>query len=136
NCHASWPFGLAVFAVIFGSGFFRHDIGNIDASPWRLADVKKLSATLTASVAALFLNPFGWRLVLYPFDMAFRQQMNVGLGEEWASVDFNDFRGVCVLVLLAALFVTALLQHRRWQVVDVLLTAFALFCGLKHIRFF
>jgi hypothetical protein len=135
NCHASWPFGLAVFLIIFGSGFIRHDIGNIGTSPWSSAEAKKLWATLMVSFAALFLNPFGWRLVRYPIDMAFHQQMNVGLGAEWASVDFNDFRGGCVLVLLAALFVTALLQHRRWQIADVLLTAFALFCGLKHIRF-
>jgi hypothetical protein len=135
NCHASWPFGIALLIIIFGSGFVRHDIGRIAASPWRLGEARKLGVTLIVSLAALFLNPFGWRLVLYPADMAFRQHLNVALGEEWGSVNFNDFRGVCVLVLLGALFVLALLQNRRWQIADVLLTAFALFCGMKHIRF-
>src|SRR5205823_13150437 len=61
NCHASWPFGLAVFVIIFACGFIRRDIGNIAAAPWSSAEVKKLQVTLLASLAALFLNPFGWR---------------------------------------------------------------------------
>ena len=135
NCHASWPFGLAIFIIIFTCGFIGRDIGHIATSPWSSTDKKRLGETLLVSIAALFVNPFGWRLVIYPFEVAFRQHVNVALGYEWASVDFNDSRGFYVLVLLGVLFVTALLQHRRWQISDVLLTGFAVLCGLKHIRF-
>jgi hypothetical protein len=135
NCHGSWPFGLVGFVIIFAAGLIRGDIANIAASPWTSTEVKKLRVTLLASIAALFANPFGWRLVVYPFDVAFRQHVNVALGYEWASVDFNDSRGVYVLVVLGTLFVLALMQRRRWRIAEVLLTAFAVFCGLKHIRF-
>jgi hypothetical protein len=135
NCHASWPFGLAVFIIFFASGLIKRDIGTIAVSPYTATEVRQMGVTFLISLAALFLNPFGWRLVAYPFDVAFRQQVNVGLGYEWASVDFNDSRGVYVLVLLGLVFLMALLQHRRWQIADVLLTVFVALCGLKHIRF-
>ena len=135
NCHASWPFGLAIFVIFLAAGLVKNDIGAIAASPWSSSELRNLEMAFLASAAAVFVNPFGWRLVAYPFDVAFHQQVNVALGNEWASVNFNDARGVYVLLLLGILFVAALMQRRRWQIVEVLLTVFALFCGLKHIRF-
>ena len=135
NCHGSWPIGLAVFAIILGSGWVRRDFGSLTAAPWTRGERKQLTTIFGVSLAALFINPFGWRLVLYPFDLAFRQKVNVGLVEEWASVNFNDARGLFVLIALGAVFAAALLQKRGWRIDDVLLTALALFCGLKHIRF-
>jgi len=135
NCHGSWPFGMAIFAMIFAAGFVRQDVGGVVAAPWTRAETKYVAITLVASIAALFVNPFGYRLVFYPIDMAFWQTMNVSLGGEWASVDFNDTRGIFVMIVLAAVFVLALLPRKPWRITDVLLTGFALFCGLKHIRF-
>ena len=135
NCHAGWPFGLAVFALIFAAGFIQRDIGQVTAAPWTVSEKKKLTITLAASAAALFVNPFGYRLVLYPFDLMFRQAVNVSMGGEWASVDFNDPRGIYVVIGLAVVFIAALLPRRSWRIDDVMLTIFALFCGLKHIRF-
>src|SRR5579864_372247 len=135
NSHGSWPFGIAIFAIIFAAGFIRDDIGGLRAAPWSPAEARALGITFASCIAVLFVNPFGYRLVLYPFDMAFRQTLNVMLGGEWASVDFNDSRGIFVMIVLAAVFVMALMPRQRWRIDDVLLVAFALFCGLKHIRF-
>ena len=53
-----------------------------------------------ASAAALFVNPYGWRLVFYPLDLALRQKMNIAHVAEWVSINFHDMRGKLVLVLL------------------------------------
>jgi len=135
NCHGSWPIGLAVFAIILGSGWVRHDFGTLIAAPWTRSERKQLTIIFGVSVASLFINPFGWRLVLYPFDLAFRQTVNVGLVEEWAAVNFNDSRGLFVLIALGGVFAAALMQKRGWRIDDVFLIALALVCGLKHIRF-
>src|SRR6266852_5173841 len=135
NCHAAWPFGLVVFGIVLGSGLIRSDIGQLAAAPWTTAEIKKLIATFAVSVAALFLNPFGYRLVFYPFDLAFRQKLNLSHVAEWVSVDFHDLRGKLVLVLLVTVFLAALLRRRRWTVVDVSLLLFALYSGLTYIRF-
>ncbi len=135
NCHGSWPIGLAVFAIIVASGLVRHDFGTLMAAPWTRNQRNQLTAIFGLSLASLFINPFGWRLVLYPLDLAFRQKVNVGLVEEWAPVNFNDSRGLFVLIALGAVFAAALLQQKGWRIDDVLLTALALICGLKHVRF-
>lgn len=135
NCHGSWALGLATLIIFFFGGLIPRDIGTLACSPWSRAQVKKLTITLLCSIAALFVNPFGWKLVLYPLDLAFRQTLNVGLISEWASVNFNDLRGIYVLVAIAAVFVLALIPRRPWRIDDALLVAFAVFCGLKHIRF-
>lgn len=134
NCHASWPFGVVVFSIVVAAGCLKEDIGPLSAHPWSPAELKKLLATLAASAAALFVNPFGYRLVWYPFEFWLSQKLNVGMVEEWASVNFNDSRGPYVMAVLAAVFLLALVPRQRWRIDDVLLTLLALYAGLSHIR--
>jgi hypothetical protein len=94
-----------------------------------------LAAAGIASVAALFVNPFGWRLVAYPFEFASKQKLNVAHIEEWVSVDFHDPFGTFVMILLAALLGAALLRERRWRLADLLLLFLALYSGMTYIRF-
>lgn len=135
NCHGTWLIGLMIYAVFVCAGLLRRDFGRVAAAPWTKSELKKLVATGFVSIAVLFANPFGYRLVLYPFDIAFRQNLNVANVEEWASVNFNDFRGKLVAVVLGAVFVMALTGRKRWRIDDALLTIFTLYCGLTHIRF-
>ncbi len=120
-----WLCFVAVFAILLR---FRNAR---EAPLWLIP----LAVTAGLSVAALFVNPFGWRLVLYPFDVLLHQKLNVALGDEWTSVNFNDSRGVFVIITLAVVFATALLPRKLWRIDDVILTAFVLYCGLSHIRF-
>jgi hypothetical protein len=50
-------------------------------------------------------------------------------------VDFHNARGKFVLVLLIGLLVAALLRNHAWQLADLALLLFALYCGLTYIRF-
>src|SRR5262249_36797898 len=79
--------------------------------------------------------PFGARLVFYPFDLAFRQKLNIEHVAEWVSINFHDTRGKLVLALLLVLLVTALLRPRRWTLGEVGLGMFALYSGLTYSRF-
>jgi hypothetical protein len=135
NCHGSWLIGLFIYAMFVGAGLFRHDIGRLAAAPWSNSELKKLIVTGLASVAALAVNPFGYRLLLYPFDTAFRQNLGVGTVQEWASVDFNDPRGILVAIVLGAIFAIAVIAQRRWRIDEGILTAFVVYCGIAHIRF-
>lgn len=135
NLHPGWPMGVVIFGIVLGSGLIRRDVGPLAADPWSRADLKRLVVTLAFSLCALLVNPLGWRLVAYPFDVLIRQKLNVTLGGEWASVNFNDMRGIFVLTTLLAVFVAILLPRKRWRIDDAILVAFVLFCGLTHIRF-
>jgi hypothetical protein len=135
NTHGSWLLGLIVFCIIVAGGVWKGSLGLIVAEPWSPAQLRKLVFTGLASVAALFVNPFGYRLVLYPFDIAFRQKLNIAHIAEWVSVNFHDTRGKVVLAVLATLFLGSLLRRSRWTLTELGLVLFALYCGLTHVRF-
>lgn len=135
NTHGSWLLGLIVFSIVVAAGLVKGQWGSVKAERWSFEQFGKLALTWVASVAALFVNPFGSRLVFYPFDLAFRQKLNVAHIAEWVSVDFHDVRGKLVLGLIVFLLVSALVRRRRWNLTDALLLLFGLYCGLTHVRF-
>jgi len=135
NTHGSWLLGLVMFSIIAAAGLVQGRWGRVEAEPWTPAQFHKLAVTWVMSVAALFVNPFGYRLVLYPFDLAFRQKLNIAHVEEWVSVNFHEPRGRLVLILLVTLLLSALLRSHRWNLAELSMVLFALYSGLTHIRF-
>ncbi len=135
NTHGSWLIGLIVFSIVIAAGLFEGQWGAVTAERWTRSQRNKLLLAWGASVGALFVNPFGWRLVFYPFDLAFRQKLNIEHVAEWISVNFHDTRGKIVLVLLLTLLISTLLRSCRWTLAELGLLAFALYSGLTYIRF-
>jgi len=134
NLHGSWIFGMFVFAVILASGLVEGEWGVVTATRWTTSERNRLGLAFFASAAALLITPFGYRLMLYPFDLLFRQPANLKYIEEWRSVDFSSGNGKVGLILIFALLAVALFSRRRWRLDEVLLTTFALWTGLSHLR--
>ena len=135
NTHGSWLLGLIVFGIIVATGLVEGRWARLESVRWTPSQLRKLVVTGLASVASLFVNPFGLGLVLVPFDFAFRQKLNIAHIAEWGSVNFHDARGRMVLALLMILLLSALLRDYRWQLAELGLVLFALYCGLTYIRF-
>ncbi len=135
NTHGSWLLGMIVFGIFVVTGLLEGRWGRVEAERWSPQQLKHLTWIGIASVAALFVNPFTYRLVIYPFDLAFRQELNIGNVVEWASVSFHDDSGKVALILIAALLLGALLSRRPWKLSEVALALFGLYCGLTYIRF-
>jgi len=135
NTHGSWLLGMILLIITGAAGLFRGSWGRVEAEPWTASQIRKLGAAGAASAGALFLNPFGARLVWYPFDLAFRQKLNISHIAEWVSVNFHDTRGKVVLTLLVLLLLGALLRGCRWTLAELGLLLFGLYSGLTYIRF-
>jgi hypothetical protein len=135
NTHGSWSIGMIIFSMIAAGGLVRLKWGVVESEPWTPTQRKNLLLAWGASVAALFVNPFGARLVFYPLDLAFRQKLNIEHVHEWVSVDFHDARGKVVIVLLIVLLVGAILRPRRWILAELVVVLFALYSGLTYNRF-
>lgn len=135
NTHGSWSLGLIIFFVTAACGLVEGTWGRIESQRWTPSQLRKLIITAAATIAALFVNPFGWRLPFYPFDMAFRQNLNIAHVQEWISVDFHDLRGKMVMGLICALLMLFLLRNRKWNLGEILVMLFALYSGLTYIRF-
>jgi hypothetical protein len=135
NSHGSWSQGLIVFFLVAVSGLVGGTWGRVESDRWTPRQSRQLVITGAATVAALFVNPFGWRLVAYPFDMAFKQKPAIMQIAEWVSVDFHEMRGKMALILIVALMLAALVRNRRWNLGELLVLLFGLYCGLTYVRF-
>jgi len=135
NSHGSWFLGMIVFVIFTAAGTVEGRWRAVEATKWSASQLRQLAAAGTASFLALFVNPYGYRLILYPFDMAFRQKLNIAHVAEWVSVDFHDARGKVALLLLAVLLAGALLSTYRWRLEELAMVLFGMYAGLTYIRF-
>lgn len=135
NLHPTWLIGLAYFGLYVVSGLVEFRWRWLESARWTPGTLRTLAGIAAASVAVLFLNPYGWRLVVYPFDFVFRQRLNVASIDEWAPVSFTSYYGILLLVVVGMLVGFSAMNRRRWQLQDVLFLALALYAGLAHKRF-
>ena len=135
NTHGSWFLGLIVLLIYIGCGLKDIRWGNVEAARWSTPQLRRLSVAAAASIAAVFVNPYGYRLVLYPLDMAFHQKLNISHVAEWSSVDFHDVRGKVALIFLLAMLLGALLSKHTWQLHEVGLVLFGTYAALTYVRF-
>jgi hypothetical protein len=135
NVHGSWLIGYTFFAVFVASGLIGGTWGSIEAVRWTRHELRKLITAGAASIAALFVNPYGWRLVVYPFNLLLHQRLNLAVVDEWRSVSFQSFYGVVVFVLAALMLVFTLARRRAWPLQELLFMLLAVYVGLSHKRF-
>ncbi len=135
NTHGSWIIGLVVLAAVFISGCFHGACGSVEATRWSRPQCRKLAWVSLLSTLALFVNPYGWRLVLYPFDLAFHQNLNIASVDEWRSLDFHTPRGKIVLAIIAGAVLLQLLRPRRWKLHEVLFLLIGAYAALTYSRF-
>lgn len=141
NLHGSWIFGLVVMGATMVDGVLALRWGGIVATGWlrgapgRLSLLGRASLVVCASVLALFANPYGWKLVWYPFAFRFEMAAALEAVTEWQSVNFHTDYGTLALTMIVGLLATAWLSKDAWRVRDVVLTAFALWASLTYVRF-
>ncbi|MGB8886013.1 MAG: hypothetical protein WCC87_04775 [Candidatus Korobacteraceae bacterium] len=135
NTHGSWLIGMVFFSIFVGSGLIGGQWGRITATRWTRSQLIKLSAMLGLSVLALFVNPYTYHLVFYPFDLAFQQKMNISHVSEWQSVDFHAVRGKIVFAMLAATIVLGLARKRQWRLDELGFLLFGFYATLTYSRF-
>jgi len=135
NLHGSWVFGIAVVAATIASGLVEGKWGLVVASRWSPVQLRKLLLAFVTSLAALFINPFSYKLVLYPFELLLRHKGVMQYLEEWQPVNVSTWNGKLALSLIFALLAAGLFSRRRWRLDEALLTLFALWAALSHVRF-
>ena len=135
NLHGSWLIGMVLFGIFFAAGSLQGKWGRIEAVRWTWPQIRKLALVGCSSVAALFLNPYTYHLVFYPFNFAFRQKLNVNHVDEWMSLDFHGIRGKILFGMLAATIVMALVRKRRWALDDLAFLLLGFYAAVTYSRF-
>ena len=135
NCHGSWLIGMIVLAAYIAGGLFSFSEGMVSATRWSPLQLRKLLRVAGLSLAALFVNPYGYRLVFYPFDLAFRQKLNISNVEEWASTDFHSVRGKVLIAVLLIMLLATLWREQRWRLEWLGLFCLGLYMSVTYMRF-
>jgi len=135
NLHGSWPIGILFFGIYVSCGFFRGSWGCIETTPWTASQRKKLLLLFALSVAALMLNPYGWRLIVFPVQITFHHQLTINTILEWQTLNFHEFRGKLLFTLLAALTLLSLTRKRIWNLSELLPLLIATLAAFTYSRF-
>ena len=135
NTHGSWMIGLVVFAAFVVGEAIPLRTPFLTSDGLSLASLRRFAAAGALSVAALFANPYGWRLVAYPFNLAFHQKLNIATVEEWHTLDFHSPRGKLALGCLLALAVWQLVRPHAWRLSSLLLVLLGIYSGCTYSRF-
>lgn len=136
NSHGSWPMGLVVFGIFIASGLLEGSWGHAYATRWTGPQLRRLLIAAGASAAAVFVNPFGYRLVVYPFHVMF----GAGLSgpdtiQEFASVDFHTPLGKAAIILVLGTLLIAVFSQERWRLDELGFIVLALYFSLTNVRF-
>lgn len=135
NSHGSWPMGMVVFGIFIVSGMVEGRWGHAYAVRWSPRLLRRLLITAGASGLALFINPLGYRLVLYPFEAMFGARSAVYMTTEFASVDFHTPWGKVAILLILGVLLIAVFSRERWRLDEVAFVVLALYFSLTYIRF-
>lgn len=135
NLHGSWPVGFALLAVFIASGMKTFERGLLQASSWSPSQRKGLIMIGLVSASAVFLNPYGWHLVVYPFVIAGKHPLTLSAVQEWQSLDMHAVRGRLVLIIVATLVGARIWRPRPLRLYDAVSILLAIFAGFSYSRF-
>ena len=135
NMHGSWMMGLALYLVFLLSGLPSLQISEFEYHLWSPSQLRSLCVVFVLCCMAIFINPYGWNLVLYPLDLALNQKLNVANVEEWLPLNFQTVRGFILLGVLATLFITQMVTKRTWRLDHFIFSSIGIYTAVMHTRF-
>jgi hypothetical protein len=134
NCHASFMLGIILATVILFTSLFSFQAGCLTAQRWNPRARRMMAFSLLLSLAALFVNPVGIRLILYPFNAMLNLHLNLSSVQEWAPLNMTEERGVALLALLLCIFLLVAIRRSELFFDELLLLAIGTWMAVSHLR--
>ncbi len=134
NCHGSFFFGLAVLGVFLFCSFLNFRMGLIASYRRPRRERKILAIVFALSIAALFINPVGWKQVMYPLNTLLDQKVGLAAVAEWLPLPFSDPRAWAVFVVGAGILLLALARRRELLTEELLLLLMGIGLAAPHAR--
>jgi hypothetical protein len=132
NLHAGYPIGLG-FVGLFLAGEALE--AAIRPEPWQnfAPRLKRLAVAFAVCMALVALNPYGWRIYLYPFETLHSAAMQRFI-QEWFSPNFHDPASLPLLLMLLTLIAGAAFSPRRLRPRNLLLLLVTIPAALRSLR--
>jgi hypothetical protein len=135
NTHGSFVLGAVALAVYAVCGLVEGRRGGMEASRWSPSQRRQLGVVSLLSVLALTLTPYGARLAFYPFQLALSQPLNVAIIREWRPLEWGQWYGVMVLLLLIFFLAGQIFFRPVCRLEDFVLLLLAVYATVRHARF-
>ncbi len=135
NTHGSFIVGLGIIFVYWAAGLKTFRLGGIEARRWTSAERIRLAFVFLLCLAVLPVTPYGTRLAVYPFDMAFSQPVNVASILEWQPMPFNILGGKIFLIFLLGYFGLQVAFAFSWRLEELMLFLGGTALACLHVRF-
>ena len=132
NLHAGYPIGLGFIALFLAGEALE---AGIRPEPWQpsLPRLRRLAVSLALCLALVPLNPYGWRLYLYPFETLRSAAMHRFI-QEWFSPNFHDPSYLPLLLMVLALIAALAFSPRRPRLRNLLLLLATIPAALRSVR--
>jgi hypothetical protein len=127
--------GMGLFALYILCGSFSVHKGIFDQKGFSRAYRHRLLMAFGASIAALYVNPYGSRLVWNPFDMMLNQKLNIANIGEWKPLSLSSPAGLTAFAAICFLVVASGLKSRKWRLYEIAFVFFAWYSAFAHMRF-
>jgi hypothetical protein len=134
NSHGSFFLGFLIAFLLFACSYVRFEITGLRPFLWTARARRNCGFALVFSTAAMFLNPTGLKLILYPLDMMFKQPINVGNVQEWQPLVFTSPRGAGLFLILVCIALLVICRRAELFPHEVLLLALGTWLALSHQR--
>ena len=134
NVHGSFFVGLIILAIILFCSYISFDVGSLVSTKWDKPVRNAFLVAFAGSIAALFINPIGSDLVMYPLNAVLNPSPNFMMVSEWQPLTFGDLRGRGVLVCMAIIFGFVLFRLGKLTLQELLLVGLGLALALRHTR--
>jgi len=135
NLHGMWFAGIVLFGLYIGFNLFTVHLGVFEQEAFSAAERRRLLKVLGVSMAALFINPYGWHLLWNPLDMALNQKVSVAQIAEWQPLNLSTLEGRTVVVAIALMVVCNCIKGRKWKLYEMAFVFLAWYAAFAHVRF-
>jgi hypothetical protein len=134
NCHGSFFFGVALAGLFLFCSYFNFQTGSLVATGWDPRNRRTLILALILSVAALFINPVGIKMILYPLNTMMDPAMRFSPVSEWQPLQFSDGRSFAFLGILGSIFLLVIVRGTQLLWTELLVLAVGAWFAASHVR--
>jgi hypothetical protein len=134
NCHGSFFFGLALAGLFLLSSYFNFQSGLLAATRWNPPRRQAMIVALILSAPALFVNPVGVGMILYPLKTMLSPGMGFSPVEEWQPLQFTDGRSFAFLGVLGCIFLLVMIRREKLLWRELLVLTVGAWFAASHVR--
>jgi hypothetical protein len=134
NCHGSFFLGLILAALLLFSSWFQFQSGSLIATRWEPRRRRILTWALALSGLALFLNPVGAKLILYPLQIMLHSPVNLGAVSEWRPLRLADPRGISFLAVIGSIVLLVIIRRSQLLLHELLILLPVMVVAARHER--